>query len=253
MEEKSRNRFVIIIALILVAAVFYSFAINLFGETPSVELADINEDAQNSATVPVEPGDIVPVDVTPETVQSVIAELDRYTSYQRSVVVEYFQGNETLGSLIALVAVDGGWTRADVTGQNGLVEHSIVGDGTRWLWYDSETDYLRTPASESSADLAQRLPTYEDVLDVDPEAITAASYESRGELPCIYVEVEQAELGYQERYWISVESGLLVSAETIKDGQVVYRMSSYQVTSPLVDSEGSFTLPDGTVLHQAGD
>ena len=35
-----------VIALILVAAVFYSFAINLFGETPSVELADINEAAQ---------------------------------------------------------------------------------------------------------------------------------------------------------------------------------------------------------------
>lgn len=251
MEDKSRTKFVIIIALILVAAVFYSFAINLFGETPSVELADPNQKSENTASMPGEQEGVIRVEVTPETVQSVIAKLDRYGSYQRSVVVEYLDGTEILGSLIALVAVDNGWTRADVTGQNGLVEHTIVGEGTRWLWYDDSADYIAAPAVESAADLAQRLPTYEDVLALNQEQIIAAGYESRGELPCVYVEVEQEALDYLERYWISVESGLLVSAETVKNGQVVYRMSSYQVTSPLVDSEGSFTLPDGTVLYSS--
>ena len=50
---------------------------------------------------------------------------------------------------------------------------------------------------------------------------------------------------------MSVESGLLVSAETVKGDDVVYRMTAYQVESPLVGAEDRFTLPDGSVLHQA--
>ena len=57
------------------------------------------------------------------------------------------------------------------------------------------------------------------------------------------------ELGYRERYWISVDSGLLAAAETEKDGQVVYAMPSRDVVSPLDELQGIFTLPDGTVLH----
>ena len=88
------------------------------------------------------------------------------------------------------------------------------------------------------------------MLALDRDDITAAGYELRGDLPCVYVEVFQSELQYRERYWVSVESGLLVAAETIKDGETVYRMSSYQVESPLSDAKDSFTLPDGTVLHR---
>ena len=57
------------------------------------------------------------------------------------------------------------------------------------------------------------------------------------------------ELGYTERYWISVDSGLLVAAETEKDGEVVYAMTARDVVSPLDETQGIFVLPDGTVLH----
>lgn len=251
MEDKSRNIFVVIIALIMVAAVFYSFAINLFGDTPSVELADISKQPDSTASASGDMGNMVRIEVTPDTVQSVIQTLDRYVSYQRSVMVEYLDGEQTLGTLIAQVAVDNGWTRVDAVGQNGMVEHTIVGMDTRWLWYDDDSAYVSMSADRTAADQAQRLPTYEDVLALDKADITATSYVIRGELPCIYVEVDQAELGYLERYWVSVESGLLVSSETVKDGKLVYRMTSYQVVSPLVDAADSFTLPDGVVLHQA--
>ena len=56
-------------------------------------------------------------------------------------------------------------------------------------------------------------------------------------------------LGYGERYWISVDSGLLVCAETRLEDQLVYRMTAYGVERPL-PAEADFQLPDGTVLHQ---
>ena len=41
----------------------------------------------------------------------------------------------------------------------------------------------------------------------------------------------------------------LVRAEQLTDGQVVYRMTAAALERP-APSDASFTLPDGTVLHQ---
>ena len=86
------------------------------------------------------------------------------------------------------------------------------------------------------------------MLLLKPEDITAAGYEEREDQPCVYVEAG-TELGYTERYWISVDSGLLVAAETEKDGEVVYAVTARDVVSPLDETQGIFVLPDGTVLH----
>lgn len=273
MGERSRMGFIILIALILAAAVIYSFSVGVFRETPEVSFAELPSAAGGKETLPPPFGDMVPVSVDPETVQSVIRTLDRYTSYRRTLNVEYLAGETVTGVLTVSVAVDGSWMRCDVTEGNGRTEHTILGDGFRWLWYGDETEYVRVRTDQSASDLLQRVPTYEDVLELDPQRITAASYEVRGGLPCVFAEVSQPELGYLERFWVSVESGLLVASETVKNGETVYRMSSYEVESPLYEEGGSlpgdgesplpgdgedpsssirdiFTLPDGSVLHQ---
>lgn len=272
MEEKSRTTFIVIIALILAAAVVYSFSAGFFHSVPSVGLAPPDPGPSGGEPSADPFADLVQVEVTPETVQDVIATLNRYSSYGRTVTVEYFSGEAVIGGLTATVAVDGGWTRADVQDRGGMVEHTVIGDDTRWLWFDDSTAYVCTPAAQGASDLVQRIPTYEDVLALDKASITAASYERRGELPCIYVEVLQPELDYLERFWVSVESGLLVSSETWKNGEMVYRMTSYEAKSPLYQEEpmpgadpapdegddasfpimDAFILPDGTVLHQVG-
>lgn len=250
MGEKSRIKFIVLIALILAVAIIYSFSVSNFQDTPEVGFAK-PEPSQNIGPGGQDlPGGTVQVEVTPDTVQNVIRTLDRYTSYRRSVSVEYLSGGEVISSLTAEVAVDGGWTRCDVTELGDRTEHTIVGDDTRWIWYEDSPDYARLPAGQAAPDLAQRLPTYEDVLDLDRSAISAAGYEFREGLPCVYVEVVQSDLDYQERFWVSVESGLLVASETVKGEETVYRMSSYQVETPLSEVGDSFTLPDGTVLYQ---
>lgn len=110
---------------------------------------------------------------------------------------------------------------------------------------------FRVRADGHSADLeGQRIPTYEDVLELEQDAIAAAGYEEKGGLACIYVETGEDALGYVEKYWVSVDSGLLVCAEQWKGEELTYRMTSYAVsTDRTLFGLTEFALPDGTVLH----
>lgn len=250
MEDRKRTIFAVIIACVVLIAVLYSFGLNLFSSQPEFVLADPNaatSQGPNGESVDDQGG--TPVEVTPETVQRVVADLTRYESYSRSVMVTYRWNDGGAGSVSAQVWADDGWVRTDSTLASGMVEHSIIGGGTLWLWYDDGEEVHQGAAAEMTADRMQYLPTYEDVLSLDVNEITAAGYMEKGGQPCIYVEAAQKELGYIYRYWISVSSGLLMAAETECEGDVVYEMSSHEVVSPLVDAAEYFVLPDGTDLR----
>ena len=79
------------------------------------------------------------------------------------------------------------------------------------------------------------------------EDIAAADYRTFSDIPCLYVETGERD-GYVQRYWVSVESGLLVGAEKLQNGETVYRVAERPEESPDVTT-ADFTLPDGTVLH----
>lgn len=249
MEDRKRTILAVVIIAVVLLAVMYSFSLNLFAVTPELVLPD--PDASGSAAPSAEPsggrGGLA-VEVSTQTVQSLIASLTRYESYSRSITVEYYSGGQPAGAVSAQVWADDGWTRSDLTLASGRVEHSIAGDGQLWLWYDQEHTVYTGPAEEMAADLLQRLPTYEDVLALVQSDIVDARYASSGELPCIYVAVEEEELGYVEEYWVSVDTGLLVHAESRKGEDVFYRMSGYIVETPATAGL-AFSLPDGTVLH----
>ena len=250
MEDRKRTALAALIIAVVLAAVLYSFSLNLFAQTPELVLAD--PDADRSAEPSGEPsggqGGLM-VEVSTRTVQSLIASLARYDSYSRSITVEYYDAGQSVGTVSAQVWTDGGWTRSDLTLSSGRVEHTIVGDGQLWLWYDQEEAVYTGPAEGLSADLVQRLPTYEAVLELDKDSITAAGYVERDGLPCVFVEAVMPELNYVERYWISETSGLLMAAETEKDGALIYALSSHEVVSPLDQTAGIFVLPDGVQLY----
>ena len=87
------------------------------------------------------------------------------------------------------------------------------------------------------------------VLLLPTRDIVAADYRTIGEqVNCIYVETAQDDYGYSLRYWVSVDSGLLVAAETLQDGEATYRMWETAIDlAPALTDE--FTLPDGTKLN----
>lgn len=249
-EDKKRTMLAVVIIAVVLWAVLYSFSLNLFAATPELVLADPN------ATASVDPGGEDPderggvaVEVSTHTVQSLVASLARYESYSRSMTIEYYSGGERAGTVTAQTWVDHGWIRASVTLSSGRVEHSIIGNGQLWLWYDQDNRVYTGPMGEMNADLIQRLPTYEDVLALDQDSITDAGYVEHDGLPCVYVEAVFPELNYVERYWISETSGLLMAAEAEKEGELIYSMISHEVISPLDQAVGAFSLPDGTELH----
>lgn len=247
MERHNRNIFVALIAAVIVAAVFSSFGLSLFaGPTPQIVLP-------TPAPTGQEPGDEsqgsgVRVEVSPDTVQSVIAALDRQESYSR-VVTSTLEG----ATAAASVWVDGAWTRADMLLPTGRIVHTIIGDGRVWRWYDNDPATVTWAADGASVDVdGQRIPTYEDVLALDKSLITAAGYEEKNGYACVYVQADVPELDQRERYWVSADNGLLVAAETETGGEVVYAMASDAPEIP-VSVQASFSLPDGTLLHTVGE
>lgn len=182
------------------------------------------------------------VEITPKTVQSAIATLSRPEAYRRTVTVEQFWSTGS-GSYETTVTVSGGWTRMDRTMPDGRVRHSIIGPEETCVWYNNEAEIYRSAVGAVSADNEQCIPTYEDILDLPVEAISTADYRVLSDIRCIYVEA--AEEDSQMCYWVSVDTGLLVAAEKLLDGQRGYRMEALTVdqTEPAATE---FTLPDGT-------
>jgi len=120
LERRNRNFLVILIAVVIAIAVFASFGLPLFyGPTPEIVLPTPQPTGQGQ-TGEMGQGGGVRVEVTPTTVQSVIAALSRLESYSRTVTT-------TLAgiSVSARVWVDGGWTRTDLCLPGGELTPSL--------------------------------------------------------------------------------------------------------------------------------
>ena len=74
--------------------------------------------------------------------------------------------------------------------------------------------------------------------------VTVHSREENG-ADCIYVETHPDEAGYRDRYWVSMDSGLLTTAERLYHETVVYRFTASAPDADLPD-ETLFLLPDGS-------
>ena len=249
MDSKKRLAIAIAITCLIVAAIFASFGRSLFFvQIPSITLADVNEGGDASDSSGVQDGDQYwQVAVTPETVQSIVATLSRPDSYYRELTVETLWSGGSYASPVQYWE-DGGWAHTRQVLASGAVRHDLTGPETAYYWYEGSTAWGTFPADERSSDLAQHIPTYETVLELDPESITGAGYELRGSLPCVYVEVQE-ESGALERYWVSTDSGLLISAERELNGALVYRMTAYSQIQAPCPATASFALPDGQGLH----
>jgi hypothetical protein len=202
-------------------------------------------DVSTEQTAATTGGDALTViSVTPQTVQAAVETLTRPEAYRRTVTVEQFWSGGS-GSYETTVTVSGGWTRTDRTMADGRIRHTITGPETAYVWYNQERTVYSAPTGTISADNEQSIPTYEDILALPVERITEADYRSVSDVDCIYVEAEDG--AYTLRYWVSVDTGLLVVAEKLLDGETVYRMGA--LTADLSEPASSeFTLPDGTSL-----
>lgn len=237
--------------VLIVGAMFTSFGLNLFAlNTPQVVLPSAGAGIGDSSAPGVPGQSYQRVEVTPQTVTGVVATLARPASYYRELTVETFWEGGSSSSQVQ-VWQDGSWSHSRQALPSGVVRHDLTDGETLYYWYEGSQQYKTAPADNKSSDLAQHIPTYETVLELDAGDILSAGYESRGDLPCVLVEVLQGRT--VQRFWISVDNGLLVSAEAEENGQVFYRMTAYSSVQSPCPSDASFALPNGDVLHTAGE
>lgn len=189
-------------------------------------------------------GDMAVVAVTPSTVQAAIATLDRPEAYRRTVSIEQIWSGGS-GAYEVAETVRNGWTRTDRVMPDGQVRHAITGPDEVYIWYNSRNTVYHGASGEITADNELPIPTYEDILELDEERITAADYRELSGTACIYTEAQTG--AYTLRYWVSVETGLLVSAEKLENEETVYRMTAMTL-DPAEPTAEEFTLPDGTVV-----
>lgn len=188
--------------------------------------------------------DLNVLSITPATVQAAISTLSRPVSYQRTQTVEMFWDGGS-ASIAAQIAVSGSVMRSDTTLTDGSICHTLLNGNHAAVWYDDEQSWIVLRADQYSADALVRMPTYEAVLDLSVDAIAQAEYCLKDGVYCIFVQTAPDENNYAESFWISVQSGLLFSAERTCSGELIYRFSA---TEPGADapSESQFLLPDGS-------
>lgn len=188
------------------------------------------------------------LEITPSTVKPAINTLSRPVTYQRTQTVETFWSGGS-GRSVSQVAVSGNLTRVDTPLPDGSVCHMLVTGGAAAVWYDDETEWTILRSEDFTTDIAQRMLSYEAVRDLPVEDITQADYRELDGVYCIYVETAPNEMGYADRYWVSISSGLLYAAERLFQDEVVYRFTTTEPDAETPE-DSLFRLPDGSLLTE---
>ena len=227
MKRVSSLTIAVIATLVLLAGILLFLSSPLGArKTAEVHLPEIRDrlPEQTGAAVPRE---LTQVEVNPETVQAVVATLNRPDSYSRTLqVFQYWEG----GGRTAEIRV---WTRSgavrlSIAGTEREINYLLEGD-TLTLWYDNDTDrrYTYPRADARLGDSLQRIPTYEDILSLDPASIQEAGcFRTEDGKWRILVSARDPVFHYLDVYTISLDTGLLVGAEQWDGEMLIYRMTA---------------------------
>ncbi|MDR1117534.1 MAG: hypothetical protein LBL09_04730 [Oscillospiraceae bacterium] len=243
--------FTILAAVTLVIAVFAGiYASSIFGgDNYEIALPPVPSGEPD----PGEQGNYRPVSdipslalITADNVQACIRDLERPSAFFQEFVVElFFEGGAGHSSVRRERYVMDGCERIYVYNSSGKIsENFIITEDKTYIWDEGNRQYLTSPTGSILPDDVAQILTYESILDLDKGSITACGYAAVGETPCIFVEAYDSDLKAARNYWISLESGLLISANITKDEKLTYQMNQTAYGQNGV-YETYFDLPDG--------
>ena len=224
MKAKRAPLYILIVLFVaaLAALVFY------FAPSGSIDTAEVilptptpTPEADDSGQTAAEEKR---VDVTVDTVQAVLATLERPYSYSRVLTAETFwSGGSGLRSID--VKVHGANARLTLTDAGG-VKNVLIADGELWIWYPDSHSAYRTGAGSADTDEYQSLITYEDIISMPAGNINDAGYVTLDGEECIYVAFTDGAFAYQKRAYISIASGLLMRNEIYDGESLIFTLSS---------------------------
>ena len=213
----------LILALFALAAMVWLLAPGAAPETPPVELLTPSEPGRATVSTDVMPPELSVLDISVETVQTVITNLVPVETYSRTLTAELFWDG---GSSVRTIDVwaSGDRLRLTVT-QDGAEQYVLLQGDQEWIWYPDGAVWSGAVQS-ADADRWQTLVTYQDVLKLDVEDILDAGYADYNGEFCIFVRYRSGYLGYENICYISDQTGLLMGSETYDDDVLIYALHS---------------------------
>lgn len=234
MERGKITLFAVITAVLITAAVLLAFLYMDLGiDTAKVDFPEVTAtDGGGTGGNDGLNNDLTFARISPETVQAAIRIIKRPESYSRSLEIESFwEGGEERFQINIWSKNDKQRIRINADSW-AEVKNILIDADNLYVWYgDSSLNYLKLERSgvlsgNSIYDAFQMIPTYEDVLALAVSDIIAATYVEQGSGWCIMVTAEDQIMGYTEKYYISLETGLLEAAETYDGDNLVFRMTA---------------------------
>lgn len=249
---KNKTTIAVFLSLIILAvAIFISVfaksmldnnknsAITLPGQdTPSLDTA-VDIQKQNNKIVEQ-------LEITRENVKNVIKTLKRLPEYHYKADTVYYYGDGESGGFSTE-----GWIAEDMSktikySSSGTVQQqTLLTDEFVYIWGSrSDGSFFKGMAGDFTADDTGHIPTYEDILKFEDDNIIYGGFEKRGDYQCIVAETENPNSGYIERWYISVENGLLVAAKGREGEELVYMIEITELSFEMSD-QSVFLLPNG--------
>ena len=247
---KQRRLFVgTVAALVCVAAaaVIAMLILNLSGPTAEVRLSPPrSETGESSGGAGESTGEsTVYAALRPDTVQFALSAIEKPESYScRYTVESFWEGGESLCRVT--VRLRDGLIRVRQETAKGE-KNFLLTEEEYWLWYgeDGEVFHGSREGVLAGSDLAEAVQmsgSYEDLMALDPSAISETAYEPLDGQPCIYVRAVTGRLGYVSDYYIAPDTGLLLKNEIWDGERLVYRLQSEEIVLSTPE-EGEFLIP----------
>lgn len=217
----------ILIALVLAATAW--FLIEMMpgsdaGTVPVVLPSLPPEDSSAADSTPRPTEEAITVDA--DNVQVALRTLSRAENYTRSLSVESFWSGGSSTQTIE-VSVRGGSTKLAITSSDtAYVQHILISEGEKWIWYSDSNAVYHGSAFDSDSDRYQTLLSHEEILDLDRESILEAAIVEYDGSMCIFVRYISGLMAYENHAYIDLGSGLLCALETYDGEALIYRMSS---------------------------
>lgn len=254
MSEKIKSKrlivMLVVICVVLAAAFILSYFSTIGGKHGTEIVLPSPSAVVSAAPEPVEDtqDDVLTIDTS--NVKNAISTISRPSSYHRQLEMTLNSSGKLSTTRVECWVSDTS-QRFDI--QNGeRLKHVLILDDTVYIWYEGEEGNAVQFASSEyfSADDYQGIPTYEDVLELPEKLITDADYlSSSSDSGSIYVQFQSEDEQYTDMYWISLETGLLIQARTLYNGELVYNMTETYIEllpGAHEDFDGIFTPPEAS-------
>jgi hypothetical protein len=185
------------------------------------------------------------IDITRENAAILIAALPRSDMYSGVGMTVVYGGGKSLTRIHHIHTLDGYMSieRYDEDGE--LLDKMIYTPEKVYMWLNEQM--LEIARGAFSIDAAVLMPTYEDILDIEPEDIIGVKYMRDADVPHVWLRANIASMEIE--YWVDLESGLLTHAIARQNGEVAWEFNLLELNTERPDDD-LFLLPSGAYVWE---